>query len=121
MVKEYTDIWNGFQFRSPTYIDGHFEPYEFDLVKWQDYESPIEVVDLETGERKMSTKGCFSIGTLIWDIDKGWFSFKSVGTRYLEYRIDKLEEWILKFAELKAVELRETVFFKNKIIVIKNI
>ena len=69
----------------------------------------------------MSTKGCFSIGTLIWDIGEGWFNFKSVGTRYLEYRIDKLEEWILKFAELKAVELRENVFFKNRIIVIKNI
>ena len=33
MVKEYTDIWNGFQFRAPTYLDGHIEPYEFDLVK----------------------------------------------------------------------------------------
>ena len=121
MVKEYTDIWNGFQFRAPTYLDGHIEPYEFDLVKWQDYESPIEVVDLETGERKMSTKCCFSIGTLIWDIYEVWFTFKSVGTRYLEHRIDKLEEWILKFAELKAVELRETVLFENRVIVIKNI
>ena len=106
MIKEYTDEWNGFQFRSPTYIDGHIEPYKFDLVKWEDC-NPIEVTDFETSEKRMENRNCFSIATLIWDSDEEWFDFKSIGTRYLEYRIDKLEEWILKFAKFKAVELRE--------------
>lgn len=34
MLRTYGEEWNGFQFRSPNYLDGHFKPYEFDLVKW---------------------------------------------------------------------------------------
>ena len=90
MAKEYTDIWNGFQFRSPTYLDGHFEPHEFDLVKWNEQKT-----------------NCFSIATLIWDSKEEWFKFKSVGTRFLEYRENRLEEWIMKFCEFKTIELRE--------------
>ena len=104
MAKNYTDIWKGFQFRSPTYLDGHIEPYEFDLVKWQEHE-PYEVTNFETGEKEMSDRSCFSIATLTWNPKEEWFDFRSVGLRYLEHRIDRLEEWILKFCEFKAIEL----------------
>lgn len=33
MLITYGEEWNGFQFISPNYLDWHFEPYEFDLVK----------------------------------------------------------------------------------------
>lgn len=105
MTIVYTDEWNGFQFRAPTYLDGHFEPYKYDLVKWQDCE-PYEVTDLNTGEKKIKTRNCFSIATLTWNPKNESFDFESVGLRYLEYRIDRLEEWILKFCEFKTVELR---------------
>ena len=106
MSKEYTDRWNGFQFVSPSYLDGHFEPFKFDLVKWVE-DKPHEVTDLETGEKKMQTEYCYSIAMLIWNPKEEWFDFESVGTRYLENRIGRLEEWILKFCEFKAIELRE--------------
>lgn len=104
MTRVYTDIWNGFQFRAPVYVDGHFEPYKFNLVKWEDHE-PYEVFDFFTNEKKISTKSCFSIGTLEWDIREGWFGFKSCGTRYLEYRVDGLEKFILDFCETMKQQL----------------
>lgn len=51
MVKEYTEIWNGFQIREPVFLTGKKDPYMFDLVKWEDHD-PIEVTELSTGERK---------------------------------------------------------------------
>ena len=98
MVRVYTDEWNGFQIRQPTYLDGHFEPYRFDLVKWEEHE-PYEVTDFYTGEKKMSTRCCFTIGTLVWDKKEAYFEFKSCGLRYLEHRIDGLEKFILDFCE----------------------
>lgn len=106
MVKVYTDIWNDFQFRAPSYLDGHFEKHKFDLVKWVNTE-PVEVTDLETGEKIMSDRYCFSVGSLNWDAKEGWFNFESVGTRYLDYRIDGLEEWILEFCEMMEKKLSE--------------
>lgn len=107
MIRVYTDIWNDFQFRQPCYLDGHFEKYKFDLVKWVN-RNPIEVTDLKTGERTtMPGSYCFSIGQLTWDRSEGWFDFESVGTRYLEYRIDGLEKWILEFCDMMEKELSE--------------
>ncbi len=106
MVRVYTDEWNGFQFRAPTYLDGHFEPYRFDLVKWQEH-NPYEAIDWYTGERKMYKRGCFSIGTLIWDKKECGFDFQSCGLRYLEHRIDGLEQFILDFC--KTMEMQLTV------------
>ena len=91
MARVYTGEWNSFQFRSPTYLDGHFEPYEFDLVKWKECE-PEEVMDFITGEKKIQTRYCYSIGKLIWDKNKQAFTFESIGLRYLTNRIDGLEE-----------------------------
>ena len=104
MVRVYTDIWNGFQFRAPIYIDGHFEPYEFALVKWEECE-PREVTDWHTGEKKISTRNCFSIARLVWSPEKESFKFESVGLRYLAYRIDGLEKFILEFCETMEMQL----------------
>lgn len=103
MVKAYTDEWKGFQLREPQYLDGHFEPYKFDLVKWVDHE-PYEYLDLKTGEKKMLSRHCFSIGQLIWNPKEPCFEFKSCGLRYLEYREDGLEEWLLKWCAWKEFE-----------------
>ena len=104
MARIYTGEWNDFQFRSPTYLDGHFEPYEFDLVKWKECE-PEEVIDFITGEKKIQTRYCYSVGKLIWDKNEQAFTFESVGLRYLTDRVDGLEEWILKFCEEMEKEL----------------
>ena len=106
MNRVYTDEWNGFQFRAPTYLDGHFEPYKYDLVKWEDHE-PYEVTDWHTGKKKMTTRHCFSIGSLTWDKKDCAFDFKSCGLRYLEHRIDGLEKFILDFCETIEKELTD--------------
>lgn len=103
--KNYTRIWNGFQIQSPTYLDGHFEPDRYSIVKWETHE-PRKVFDLNAGKMKISTSNCFVIGTLAWDESEEWFKFESVGTRYLEYRIDGLEEWIMKFCR-KVKKIRK--------------
>lgn len=104
MERVYTDEWNGFQIRQPTYLDGHFEPFKFSLVKWQEHE-PYEVIDLYTGEKKMSTRNCFVIGTLIWNDKEPCFEFQSCGLRYLKYRVDGLEEFIFDFCESMEKQL----------------
>lgn len=104
MTRVYTDIWNDFQFRAPTYLDGHFEPYQFDLVKWENH-NPYEVTDWYTGEKRMSKRSCFSIGKLIWDTKDECFDFESYGLRYLEHRIDGLEEFILDFCKTMEMQL----------------
>ena len=80
------------------------KPIEFNLVKWQEHE-PYEVTDLKTGEKKISTRNCFAIGKLWWNDHEPCFEFKSYGLRYLEYREDGLEEWLLKWCELKEFEI----------------
>lgn len=105
MIRTYTDKWNGFQFREPVYLDGRRVPTEFDLVKWAVYDKPIEVVDTYTKEKIFSHEYCFSIGKLNWDKkDKTW-EFESCGLRYLEYRIDGLEQFILDFCKMMEEEL----------------
>ena len=63
--------------------------YNFDLVKWADDNSY-----------------CWSIGFLTYNHIELCFEFASVGTRYLEDREDGLEEWLLKWCELKETEYR---------------
>ena len=70
-----------------------YHKYNFDLVKWD-----VEVID---GVEK---EYCFSIGHLEWDRKEHGFEFRSCGTRYLRYREDGLEEWLLKWCEMKAWE-----------------
>lgn len=104
MTRVYTDIWNDFQFRAPSYLDGHFEPYKFDLVKWRNH-SPIDGFDLYTGNKKITTRSCFSVGALIWHDDDCYFEFKSCGLRYLKHRVDGLEQFILDFCETMGKQI----------------
>ena len=102
MVKTYTERWNNFQFRAPVYLDGHFNPNKFDLIKWEKCK-PFEATDLYTGEKKVKTEYCFVIATLT--LDEESFKFESCGLRYLEHRIDGLEQFVLDFCNemLKTV------------------
>lgn len=106
MEKVYTDEWDGFQFRAPTYLDGHFEPYKFDLVKWKDCD-PYEIIDGYTGKKKIITRYFFSIGFLEWNKREQGFKFESVGTRLFEYWKDGLNKFILQFCEMMSKELGE--------------
>ena len=82
-----------FEIRKPTLLQEPGEDYykyNFDLVKWDD--------------DKDGTKYCYSIAFLRWDPKEFAFKFESVGTRYLEYREDGLEQWLLQWCKLKEVE-----------------
>ena len=98
--------FKNFEIRDVTYLvePPKDRPIEVDLVKWQEHES-FEVTDWKTGEKKLSTKNCFSIARLWWNDHEPCFEFESVGLRYLEDREDGLEEWLLKWCELKEYEI----------------
>lgn len=115
MVRIYTEEWNGFQFRAPTYLDGHFEPFKFDLIKWENQE-PHEVIDWYSGKKRISDRYCYTVATLTWDSKECDFEFESCGLRYLEHRVDGLEEFILDFCKMMKQSLRGTgdyIYEKN--------
>lgn len=103
-VKTYGKMWCNFQFRAPTYIDGHIEPYKFDLVKWSTHE-PIEVYSITKGKNITTTQGCYSVGMLEWDAKDEYFEFRSCGMRYFEAHVPGLENFIKDFAEEMRVKL----------------
>lgn len=80
-----------FEIRKPTFIGNppteDYHKYNFDIVKWADDNSY-----------------CWVIGMLKWNKKEPCFEFESVGTRYLRDREDGLEEWLLKWCELKELE-----------------
>lgn len=96
--------WGDFQIRPPTYLDGHFEPDEYDIVKWVYYDKPQMMRGWGSKKLYPVEKTCFSIGFLIWDPKELHFKFKSVGTRYLEERKDGLEKFILDFCEKESTK-----------------
>lgn len=51
-------------------------------------------------------EGFLVIATLRWNKGECGFDFESVGTRYLKYREDGLEEWLLAWCEMKSVEYK---------------
>ena len=69
-----------------------YHKWNFDLVKWDQGWNGEEY--------------CYSIGHLEWNCKELCFEFRSCGTRYLKYREDGLEEWLLKWCEMKAVEYK---------------
>ena len=91
--------FKNFEIRKCTFIGDpptpDYHKWNFDLVKWDKHTI--------TGAEK---DYCFSIGHLTWNRKEPCFEFKSCGLRYLEYREDGLEEWLLKWCEMKAVEYR---------------
>ena len=79
-----------FEIRKPTLVvepPEDYYNYNFDLVKWNDEHTC-----------------CWSIASLRWDKKEPCFRFESCGTRYLSSREDGLEEWLLKWCELKEIE-----------------
>lgn len=107
MVKEYTDIYKGFQIRDCSYLGKPPEndKYHFDIVKWETHE-PDEVVDGITGEKRLSSRNCCSVATLIYNPKEPDFELKSVGLRWLEEHPDSdVEEWILKWCDYKLHEI----------------
>ena len=106
MIKTYTERWKNFQFREPVYLDGRHVPTEFDLIKWETYDKPIEVIDHYTGEKILKKEYCFSVGKLVWDKKDGTWEFRSCGLRYLKYRVDGLEQFILDFCDMMKEDLK---------------
>lgn len=90
--------FKNFEIRKCTFIGNpptpDYHKWNFDLVKWEKY------------SEDSNKEYCFSIGTLRYDLDEPCFRFESCGLRYLEYREDGLEEWLLKWCELKELEYR---------------
>ena len=80
-----------FEIKKPDFLGGppseDYYKYNFDLVKWAD-----------------DNTHCWSIGSLRYNKKENWFEFESCGLRYLEYREDGLEEWLIKWCELKKIE-----------------
>ena len=91
VVNENIYTFKNFSIRRPVFItskmpDEEYFKYNFDIHCEKD--------------------GCgFSIGHLTYDPKEGYFDFRSVGTRYLQYRDDGLEEWILAWCKLKTIEI----------------
>ncbi len=89
--------FKNFEIRQCTFLGDpptpDYHKWNFDLVKVQEW----------------STAECesyFTIGTLRYDKREGCFKFESCGLRYLANRKDCLEEWLLKWCEMKEVEYR---------------
>jgi len=96
--------WGNYEFRPPTYIDGHFNPDEYDLVLWVKCE-PFTAHNASTHKFKKIDKYCFSIAKLIWNEREGYPYFESVGLRYFENYEDGLNEFVFDFAN-KIIEER---------------
>ena len=76
-----------FEIRNSTDIHNVLFKYRFELVKWANDNSY-----------------CWTIGYLEYTKKDNTFEFESCGLRYLTDRIDGLEEWLIKWCELKEIE-----------------
>ena len=95
-----------FEIRPTCYLDGHKDPKNWDVVKWHDH-APIAVTDWHTGEKKVSTRSCYSVAFLTWDEKEQCWKFKSVGMRFLREYVDGLCEFILKWTELATLTMED--------------
>lgn len=105
---DYTEIVDGFQIRDMVYIGESPEgKIEYDIVKWVDC-GPHEVTELKTGEKKISTRYCYSIAKLEWNHKEHCFVFKSSEMWWLLSNItESVIKMILDFMETKQKELEE--------------
>lgn len=104
MVKSYAKLGD-FEVRDIVYLGGYKDTTEsakrLDVVKWETH-SPMEVVNAKTGKKEISTRCCYSIGTLEWDDDERWWDFKSCGLRFLEDANTIVCRWLEEFAKQYA-------------------
>lgn len=101
-MKKLKITYGDFEIRRPTFIGGTIpEEYanDWDIVLWQNH-APYEVTDGRTGEKRISTRSCFSIGSLCWNKKEECYQFESCGLRWLKYGTDDAAKWILEFVEL---------------------
>jgi hypothetical protein len=98
---EYTEKWNGFQFRSPAFLGKASKEAKdwYDLVKWMKHDEQMRVYDTDKKKYVIEKEYCFSIGELKWNEHEGWFDFISCGTRFLEHYHKGLSEWIVEFTK----------------------
>lgn len=89
-----------FEIRPAHAIDGSEDPNRYELVKWYRTDEPVEVTDLQTGEKKIRDLFCYVIAFLEYNDKEPCWEFRSVGLRYLEDREDGLEEYIQAFTRL---------------------
>ena len=89
--------FHNFGIESPVYLGEppmkDYKKYIFDVVKYQN----ISTSGKETN---------FVIGTLFYDPKDFCFKFSSCGLRYLEERVEGLEEWLLAWCKLKEIEFK---------------
>lgn len=106
-VKTYTPRVCGFQIRDVVYLGRPPKdaPIKYDIVKWKQCE-PHEVISLETGEPRIMSEFCYSVGTLEWNAHEPCFEFRSIGLRWLEEDVPgEVIDMILDFCEKKAAEM----------------
>ena len=89
-----------FEIRPTAYLDGHTEPNKYDVVKWYKTESPIEVTDLSTGEKKMKDTFCYSVAHIYWNPKEPCWEFESVGTRFIDDYENGLCEYIKAYINI---------------------
>lgn len=92
-----------FEIRPATFLDGHKDPDRYEVVKWQHASKPFEATNLETGEKHMMQDYCFCIATLIYDPDEGNWCMESVGTRFMEYYEEGLNQYILSWIAMANI------------------
>lgn len=85
--------FKNFEIKKPTIIgnppDNDYYKYNFDIVKYNEDNST-----------------CFSIGALRYNKREESFEFESCGLRYLEYREEGLEEFIIAWCKAMEISLR---------------
>ena len=89
-----------FEIMPTCFLDGHIDQKKWDVVKWCEEDTPIKVIDIETGEEKMKDTFCYSVAKIWWNEKEPCWEFESVGTRFLENYESGLCEFILKWIEL---------------------
>lgn len=95
-----------FEIRPVKSIDGVTDSNRFELVKWYDHE-PMPVTDMRTGEKRISTRGCFVVAWLEWNAKEPRFELASVGLRLVENWADGLDKFILRWCEMAEVCMKE--------------
>lgn len=79
--------FKSFEIRSLNDTQDLLLEYRFELVKWADDHSR-----------------CWRIAVLEFNKRDNTFKIESVDLRLLEYREEGLEEWLIKWSELKKIE-----------------
>lgn len=85
------------------FLDGHTDPNSYDVELWRHADEPFESTNIKTGEKSIEQDYCFSIATIIYDEHNHEWSLKSVGTRFLDFYEEGLNEYILKWIALANV------------------